>query len=190
LGSVQLNDRGHLAREPGRTDRDVLQRVAPGTVTHESLAPELLSGWVKTAFHPTDIPEEDEQARPQFRIGATQTETRRSIGDEENTMGGGGTMAIMLPPGIRRLHRFRVAGAANDKGMTVTLVKGGFDLDAKKHVRDVVLVIEVPKGNGYVETAPIPEAHKNFSDHYRTLSVDIRATGYVAISLIALDVSY
>jgi len=179
-----------LARDPDRSERDALHtRLAPGSVLPESLAPQLMHGWVVMPFHPSDIPEDDDQRRPPFRVGATQAETHRKYGGVVNSQGAGGTMGIVLPPGIRHLRRFRIAGAANDDSMTVMLLKGGFDRKSMKHVRDIVLSLEIPNG-AYVETATIPEHHRALNDHYRTLAVDIRSTGYAGVSMIALDVSY
>jgi hypothetical protein len=190
LAAVELNEKGHLAHDPQRSERDVLvTRLAPGSVLPESLAPQLLRGWMVMPFHPRDIPEDDEQWRPPFRAGATQAEAHRKYEGVVNSKGAGGTMGIVLPVGIRHLHRFRIAGASNDDSMTVLLLKGGFDLRSKKHVRDIVLNLTIPTGV-YVETAEIPQNYRDQGDHYRTLAVDIRSTGYAAISLIALEVSY
>jgi hypothetical protein len=190
LSAVQLDAKGHLAREPDQSERDVLvTRLARGSVGPEALAPQMLRGWIVVPFHPTDIPEDDEQNRPPFRIGATQAEVHRRYAGADNTRGGGGTMAIVLPFGVRHVHRFRIAGGANDSSMTVLLLKGGFDPKGKRHLRDIVLNLTVPSGP-YLVTEPIPDTHKAYTDHYRTLALDIRAAGYAAISMIALEVSY
>jgi hypothetical protein len=190
LGSVQLDDHGNLVPDPGRKDRDVLQtHLAPGSITAEALSPELRRGWIPMAFHPSDIPEDDEHTRPPFRVGATRAETLRKINGKENNNGAGGTMGLALPPGIQTLHRFRIAGAANEGKLTVMLLKGGFNEAAKEHVRDIVLNIEIPPGK-YFHTADIPPEHQDLKDPLRTLAVDIRASAYSAISLIALEVSH
>jgi hypothetical protein len=140
-------------------------------------------------FHPNDIPEDDEHTRPPFRVGATRAETLRKVNGKENTNGAGGTMGLVLPPGIRAMHQFRIAGAANEGKLTVMLLKGGFNETTKEHVRDIVLNIEIPAGK-YFHTADIPAGHQDLKDDLRTLAVDIRASAYSAISLIALEVSY
>jgi hypothetical protein len=190
LGSVQLDERGHLKRDPGRAERDVLlSRLAPGSVTAEALAAPLRRGWVKTAFHPTDVPQDDDKAQPPFRVGATQAEAHRNYGGQPNTKGAGGTMAIMLPPGVRQIHRLAIAGAVNEDIMTVSLLKGGFDSKTKKHLRDEILKLTIPAG-AYEVTETIPDQHRDVSDPLRTLAVDVRAKGFAGVSLIALETSY
>ena len=73
--------------------------------------------------------------------------------------------------------------------MVVRLLKGGFDPKTMKHARDELLVLEIGPG-AYYETVDIPAGHRSLADRHRTLSIDIRAEGYVRVSLIALDVSY
>lgn len=191
LASVQLDERGRIAGDGIRDqERDVLRSViAPGSVTPEALGPSLRKDWLTMAFHPSNIPKDESDAQPAFRVGATEAQVHRDIGGQPNTRGAAGTMAIVLPPGIRTLHRFRVAGTANDKKLTVRLVKGGFDRKAMQHRRDEVVTMEIGPG-AYFETAEVPEAQRSVADRYRTLAVDIRAEGYARISLIALEVSY
>lgn len=193
LASVQLDERGRLGPDAiGHVERDQLRtNIAPGSVTPEALNPQLRRGWVTMAFHPSAIPQDESDARPPFRVGATQAQAHKEIGGKPNTSGAAGTMAIVLPPGVRHIHRFRVAGTANDKSMTATLLKGGFDPNAKnmKHLRDELVVLQIGAGP-YCETAEIPEGHRSMGDHYRTLAVDIRAEGFVKVSLVAIEVSY
>lgn len=198
LGSVQLDERGRIAPDGiGHKERDTLRSpVASGAVGPEALAPQLRSDWITFAFHPSPMALDEDDWRPPFRIGATQAVTHKEWEGKPNTRGGGGTMTIALPPGVRHIHRFRVAGSANEAGMSATLIKGGFDRDAKKHLRDVLLTLK-PGVGAYFETGDIPESHhspqdlqSSPQDRLRTLAVDIRAEGYVAISLVAIYVSY
>ena len=191
LASVQLDERGRLAHDAiHHAERDNLGSViAPGSVTAEALDAQLRRDWVTLAFHPSSIPKDESDAQPAFRIGATEAQARRDLGGQPNTRGAAGTMAIVLPPGVRQLHRLRVAGAANEKKMVVRLLKGGFDPKTMKHARDELLVLEIGPG-AYYETVDIPAGHRSLADRHRTLSIDIRAEGYVRVSLIALDVSY
>lgn len=193
LASVQLDERGRLVHEAiGHLERDQLRTViAPGAVTAEALDAQLRKGWITMAFHPSAIAQDEDDARPPFRIGATQAQAHKKLGEQPNTLGAAGTMAIILPPGVRHIHRFRVAGTANDKKLTVSLVKGGFDPnpESMKHLRDEVVSIQIGAG-AYCKTVEIPEAHRSMKDHYRTLAVDIRAEGFVKVSLVAIEVSY
>lgn len=196
LARVQLDEHGRLTQNSISTqDRDQLRTIAPGSVTAETLAPPLRKGWVTMPFHPSSMPQDDKDARPPFRIGATQVVAEKTIDGKDNARGAAGTMAIVLPPGIRRIHRFRVAGEENKASMTVELIKGGFDLKAMRHWRQVVVNLTIPKGpsgsaGAYCETVKIPEAHRSLDDRLRTLAVDIRSEGFAAVSLVAIQVSY
>ena len=191
LASVQLDERGRLAPDGiHHAERDNLGSViAPGSVTAEALDAQLRRDWLTLAFHPSSMPKDETDSQPAFRIGATEAQAHRDLGGQPNTRGAAGTMAIVLPPGVRHLHRLRVAGAANDKKMVVRLLKGGFDPKTMKHARDELLALEIGPGP-YYETADIPAAHGNLADRHRTLSIDMRAEGFVRVSLVALDVSY
>lgn len=191
LGSAQLDERGRIAPDGvGHKERDTLRTpIAAGAVGPEALAPQLRRDWITVAFHPSPMAQDEDDSRPPFRIGATQAVAHKEWNGKPNTRGAGGTMTIAMPPGARHIHRFRVAGSANEGGMTATLVKGGFDRDAKKHLRDVLIAIEVPRG-AYFETVDIPDSHRSLQDRHRTLAIDVRAEGYAAISLVAVEVSY
>jgi hypothetical protein len=191
LAAVQLDENGKLARDAIQMDeRDELRTViAPGSVTPEALSPQLRKDWVTMAFHPSIVPPDAPNSRPPFRIGATQAEAHIDFEGKPNPRGAAGTMAIVLPPGIRQMLRFRVAGSANSANTKVLLVKGGFDQKELKHLRDEVLTLDIAPG-GYFKTAPIPDAHRSLADRRRTLSVDIRSEGFIKVSMIAIEVAY
>jgi hypothetical protein len=193
LCGVQLDERGRLgAGALNHKERDTLRsQVAAGSVGAEALDAQLRRDWITVAFHPSAMPQDEDDARPPFRVGATQAIAHKDYDGKANTRGAAGSMAIVLPPGVRHIHRFRVAGSANEKKLTATLIKGGFDAKSMQHLRDEVLTLEHAGGGGaYFETGEIPEAHRSLRDRRRTLSVDIRAHGYVKVSMIALEVSY
>ncbi|MGJ7506601.1 hypothetical protein [Variovorax sp. GT1P44] len=193
LCGVQLDERGRLGlKAVNHQERDTLRsHVAPGSVGAEALDAQLRRDWITVAFHPSAMPQDEDDARPPFRVGATQAIAHKEYDGKPNARGAAGSMAIVLPPGVRHIHRFRVAGSANEKKLTATLIKGGFDAKSMQHLRDEVLTLEHAGGSGgYFETGEIPEAHRSLRDRRRTLSVDIRAHGYVKISMIALEVSY
>jgi hypothetical protein len=194
LARIQLDERGRLAHHSiNHEERDHLHPVIERRVPEEPHGPR--NDWVTTAFHPSNIPRDEADTRPPFRVGATQAEAHRLLRtadgrEEPNLRGAAGTMAILLPLGIRHILRLRVAGAANEKGMTVKLLKGGFDPQAMRHLRDEVAVLEIEPSGPYYRTIEIAEGHRSMSDRHRTLAVDIRTEGYVAVSLIAVEVSY
>lgn len=192
LATLELDERGKISEIGVAPDqRDLLlTRIAPGSVKAEALDPSLRCDWITMAFHPSDMPTDERDWRPPFRVGATQAITHREIDGKPNTNGGGGSMAIVLPPGVRQILRFRVAGEVNEQKLTAVLVKGGFHEGDGKHLRDEILKLEAQKGS-YLVTGDVPEAHRLVDPkRLRTLSVDIRAHGYARISLIALEVSY
>ncbi len=193
LAAVQLDERGRIVRDGIRTqERDQLRTpISPGSVGAEALDAQLRKDWLTLAFHPSPMPQDQDGARPPFRIGATQAMAHKDYDNKPNTRGAAGTMPLLLPPGVRRILRFRVAGAECEKKLTATLVRGGFDEQTKKHLRDELLTLEVAGGGGgYLETGDIPEAQRGLADRLRTLAVDVQSHGYCKISLIALEVSY
>ena len=193
LARIQLDERGRLEHHAiNHQERDHLRTViAPGSITAEALDAQLRTGWITMAFHPSGIPRDEEDAQPPFRVGATQAVAHREFDGQPNQRGAGGTMTIMLPPGVQHIRRFCVAGADNERGMTVKLLKGGFDPRPRvmRHLRDEVATIEIGAG-AYCETVEIHETHRTVGDRYRTLSVDIRAQGFASVSLVAIEVSY
>lgn len=193
LCRVQLDERGRIAQDAiNRQERDQLRSlIAPGSVGAEALDAQLRKDWITLSFHPSAMPQDEDDARPPFRVGATQAIAHKDYDGKPNTRGAAGSMAIALPPGVRFIHRFRVAGGASESKLTATLIKGGFDAKAMKHLRDEVLTLEVAGGgSAFFETGNIPENQRSLSDRRRTLAVDIRAEGYAKVSLVALEVSY
>jgi hypothetical protein len=212
LGMVQLDERSRLA-QPGisHQQRDELHSIAAGSVGPEALAPALRRGWVTMAFHPSPVPDDDDLARPPFRIGATRAMAHEPL--DKESPGAAGTMTFTLPPGIDQFHRFRVAGESNKGTIKVELIKGGFDAVTRKRKRDLVLTLSIASRNhrekkdmkipndaikrisddgdgAYHETVDIPEAHSRLNDESRTLSVDIRSSAFASVLLVALEVSY
>ncbi len=191
LGSVQLDERGRIAPEGvGHVQRDQLRTpIAPASVGAEALDPQLRKDWLTMAFHPSPMPQDEDDTRPPFRIGATQAVAHKDWNGKPNTRGAAGMMTIVLPPGVRHLHRFRVAGGENESVLTAALLLGGFDPKTMKHLRDELLTLQVGSG-AYFETGEIPESHRHVHDRHRTIAVDIRSHGYSKVSLVALEVSY
>jgi len=193
LARVQLDERGRLEHHAiNHQERDHLRTViAPHSITPEALDPQLRTGWITMAFHPSGIPRDEEDAQPPFRVGATQAVAHKEYDGRPNLRGAAGTMTIPLPPGVRHIRRLCVAGPDNERGIIVRLIKGGFDPrpQVMRHLRDEVAVLEINSG-AYCETVEIAEVHRTVGDRHRTLSVDIRAQGFASVSLVALEVSY
>jgi hypothetical protein len=193
LARVRLDDRGRLEHhgiDPAERDR-LRTAIAPGSITPEALDTQLRSDWVTMAFHPSNLPRDESDWRPPFRVGATRAMAHREYPDDKpNNLGAAGTMTILLPPGIRHVNRMMIAGEENERKLTAKLIKGGFDPLAMRRAREEILAIEIARSGSYCQEAEVPETHRGMHDRHRTLSVDIRSEGFVSISLIALHVSY
>jgi hypothetical protein len=191
LAMVRLDARGGLG--PDGIDTSTRQRyrtpVTPGSIDAEALDDHLRRGWLKTPFRPIALPQDQADAQPPFRVGATETAAHKEIDKQPNTRGAAGTMAILLPPQALHIHRLRVAGAANEKKIRLELFKGGWDPENRKHVAVSLLKREIAAG-AYDETMPIPDADAQVHLECSTLSLELRAEGYARVSLIAVEVSY
>jgi hypothetical protein len=102
-------------------------------------------------------------------------------------------MAIPLPPGVTGVHRLRVAGQENEKKLTITLFRGGWDAVAKKHVggredEGNKLIEKEISGGPYDETYIVKGGEVDAE--CGTLSLDIRSTGYARVSLVSVEISY
>jgi hypothetical protein len=200
LAAVQLDERGKLGPESISTvtRRVVRTMLSPGSVNAVALDPALRTGWLRVPFRPTIIPQDTERKTegpppPPFRVGATEARAHRELDGKPNTNGAGGTMAIPLPPGVTRVHQLRVAGQENEKKIRIELFRGGWDPVNKKHIggRDdpanKLLEKEI-SGGAYDETYTIKGGE--LDPVTSTLSIDIRSTGYVRVSLVAVEISY
>jgi hypothetical protein len=191
LATVQLDDQARVGPNSistaGRHRYHPL--IAPGSVGAAALDEHLRKGWLKTPFRPIALPQDQADAQPPFRVGPTETAAHKEIDKQPNTHGAAGTMAILLPPQAARIHRLRVAGAANEKKIRVELFKGGWDPKNRKHVAVSLLKHEIRDGP-FDETLPIPEEHADVHLECSTLSLELRAEGYARVSLIAVEVSY
>lgn len=190
LAILQLDDHGRLPADGvSLVERRLLHRVPPGSVTIESLHDALRVGWLRMPFRPTVMPQDQADAQPPFRIGPTESVAHKEIDGKPNTRGAAGTMAILMPPQARRIHRLRIAGAANDKKIWVELFRGGWDADKKEHVAQSLLKREI-RGGAYDETFEIPPEHRELDHETGTLSMDLRSEGFAKVSLVAVQISY
>ena len=201
LAALRLDERSGVTvlalADGGR--RDVLPGARPDSIGPASLAPSLRMGWISLAFHPSRLPEDEDGTRPPFRIGATRVLAHKEFKGKKNDRGAGGTMAIPLPPGVRRVLQLLVAGEFNEGEIHVELVKGGIEVTTDKgkkvvgHKR-VVLAKGAVKAAPYVERLTVEKDHQVFNrdpdNPSETLSIDIRCTAYASVSLVAVQVSY
>lgn len=188
LASVQLNEKGHVGHDAiGVANRRHLKTpIAPGSVSATALDAHLRIGWLRMPFRPMPIPPDKDQPPPPFRVGPTEARTHRDYDGQPNTRGAAGSMAIMLPPGVTRVLRLRIAGEENETRMEVELLIGGWDPEKRKHIARNLLKAEVKSG-AYDLTWNIDkgDVHSETS----TLSLEIRCDGYARVSLVALEVT-
>jgi hypothetical protein len=196
LATVQLDDRGRLGADAVSDEgRRALPRLPPRSVTLASFADELRVGWLRMPFRPTTLPQDTEGGvPPPFRVGPTEAVTHEKLKDSQgkeapNTRGGGGTMALLLPPHANHIHQFRIAGRLNEKKLRVQMFKGGWDPKDKKHVAIRLFDREI-SGGPYDQSIPIPQEHVVLDPEYSTLSLDIRSDGQASVSLVAIQVAY
>ena len=180
LATLQLDDRGRLGPDGiGTAGRRSLQAV------HK--------GWLRMPFRPTRIPEDQKDTQPPFRVGATQAVAHKKLDGKDNLRGAGGTMAIVLPPQVTRIHCLRVAGAANDKTVSVVLAKALWN-PKQMSLSKVEVIREIVEGKvdagAFDKKWIIAPEQVDVDAECSTLSLSIRAEAYAAISLVALEVSY
>jgi hypothetical protein len=192
LARVRLDGSGrieHHGIDPTERDR-MRTTLLPGSVGPEALDSQLRSDWVTMAFHPIGLAHDEPGFRPPYRVGASRAMALKEYNNKTNADGAAGTMAIVLPPGIRHIHRLMVAGEENERKLIAKLIKGGFDRGAMKHRRDEIVTMEIAGPGPFCEEIEVPEHHQGMHDRHRTLSIDIRSEGFSSISLVALHVSY
>jgi hypothetical protein len=191
LANVQLDERARLgANAISTASRQRLRTsLAPGSVTAAALDDHLRKGWLRMPFRPIGLPQDQADTKPPFRVGPTEARAHQKWQDQPNTQGAGGTMAILLPPQATRIHQLRVAGAANEKKITVQLFKGGWDPQKRSHISELILKHEIPEG-AYDVMVPIPDERAAVDSEYSTLSLELRADGFARVSLVAVEISY
>ncbi len=98
-------------------------------------------------------------------------------------------MAIPLPPGVRKLKNFRIAGEHNEGKITFQLYLGGWDEKAMKHVRQELLSETIDTAP-YSKIYPIPEHLTAIDPEFHTLALTVIGTRRTSVSLVAVEVEY
>lgn len=165
-------------------------RIAPGSVDVAALSPSLRRGWLAMPFRGSALEKGPDDGTkglpPPFRVGTSEARSHDRWEGAENTKGAGGTMAIAIPFGARRVLQFRIAGVNNDGGIDFHVVRGGFDPVAKVHSRKVLLEKAI-KGRPYNELYPIEGGE--LDPEYNTLALWVRSHGKASVSLVAFEFS-
>jgi len=149
------------------------------------------TGWLRLPFRPLRLankPEGEDQVPEGFRVGTT--EARSPSPDEPGAKDGGaaGTMAIPIPPGARKVLRFRIAGMVNKGKIDFSLVVGGWDPNNSEHVCKNIL-------DEKISAEPYAETFTNIKDadldpEWHTLSLWLRGHKKTSVSLVAIEFAY
>jgi hypothetical protein len=194
LATVTLDDQAKVREEAIDYVQTKYARLAVGTITAAQLHDDLKWGWYRSAFRPLAMVEGPEEGAegglPAFRVGATEalSPDHRDAGDRDR--GAAGTMAIPIPPSVRHVRRFRIAGMENKGEISFLLMRGGFDPETRKHVRDVLLDEKIVRREPYLETYTIKERDTALNPEYHTLVLWLKGTRRTAVSLVAVEFGY
>jgi hypothetical protein len=194
LASIALDDQGKVNAAAIDYTLTKYARLAVGSITAAQLHDELRRGWFRSTFRPDPMvegPEEGTEAGlPAFRIGATEalSPDPREAGDRDR--GAAGTMGIPIPPSARHVTRFRIAGIENKGEISFLLMRGGWEPDARKHVRDVLLDEKIVRKEPFLETYNVKEGSTALNPEYHTLALWLKGTRRTSISLVAVEFAY
>lgn len=194
LAKLQLDQEGRVGADSVDYGDTPYARAYLGrkSVEAEALAPELRSGWLRLPFRAEGLVNVDagEPLAPEFRVGPT--EARSPASETPEDQGAGGTMAIPIPPGARRVLQFRLAGEINEGEITVRLNRGGWNPDSNTHHFTTLIeqTISGGKNKPYQEAFSVPQEHRELDLEYHTLVVWLKSTRKSSVSLIALQFEY
>jgi hypothetical protein len=194
LATVTLDDQGRVNEESIDYSQTKYARLAAGSITAMQLHDDLRRGWLRLPFRPDPMvegPEEGTEAGlPAFRVGATEalSPDPKEAGDRDR--GAAGTMAIPIPPSVRQVTRFRIAGMENKGEISFLLMRGGWDPTSRKHVRDVLIEEKIVRREPFMEIYKVKETATELDPEYHTLALWLKGTRRTAISLIAVEFGY
>jgi len=192
LATLQLDGEGrvNVRTLDTTTARRMRTPITGGSVGISALDDSLRLGWLRLPLRGMPLergPNGEDAIPPPFRIGTTEARSHSTWLGEPNHKGAGGTMAIPIPMGASRVLRLRMAGTENDGGIDFHLVRGGFDADARRHDRKILLEKSIT-GRPYNEVYAIDDGV--LDPEYHTLSLWVHGLAKVAVSLVALQFSY
>jgi hypothetical protein len=191
LGTVTLNDQGRVTEEGIDYTLTKYARLAAGSITAVQLHDELRRGWLRLPFRPDPMVESPETGSEAgllpFRIGATValSPDPKEAGDKDR--GAAGTMAIPIPPSVRHIARFRIAGMENKGEISFELIRGGWDPATQQGVRDVLIQEKIVRKEPFMEVYSIKEKDMALDPEYHTLAIWLKGTRRTAISLVAVE---
>jgi hypothetical protein len=192
LATLQLDGEGRINVRTIDTGaaRRMRTPITAGSVGVSALDESLRLGWLRLPMRGVPLergPHGEDAIPPPFRIGTTEARSHSEWLGKANHKGAGGTMPIPIPMGALRVLRFRIAGTENDGGIDFHLVRGGFDKDANRHDRKILLEKSIT-GRPYNEVYTIDDG--DLDPEYHTLSLWVHGHAKVSVSLVALQFSY
>jgi hypothetical protein len=194
LGTVVLDDQGKVIDEAIDYTQTKYARLAAGSITAAQLHDELRRGWLRLPFRPDPMiegPEEGiEAGLPAFRVGATEALSPDPKEAGERDRGAAGTMAIPIPPSVKHVTRFRIAGMENKGEISLLLMRGGWDPATRKHVRDILIEEKITRKEPFIEIYKVKETDTALDPEYHTLALWLKGTRRTAISLVAVEFAY
>ena len=192
LAIIRLDGHGRIGKEALDFSRTkYASTIAPGSITHQDLQESLRKGWLRLPFRPVPLPdplEGEEEPPPSFRVGATEARSPH-IKSGETDKGAAGTMAFPLPPNIRHVRRFRIAGSLNKGGISIKLHTGGWDPVEKKHIHREILDQQITS-SPFDETFTVEGSKTALDPECQTLSIWLRGAQKTSVSLVAVELEY
>jgi hypothetical protein len=191
LATVRLDGQGKIG--PDSIDYSSTKYAGkilfPSSVGVKELAPELKTGWIRTPCNLTGLVDKDGVPLPSFLIGPTEAVSHRTETSEgKKDLGAAGAMHITIPPSVKKIIRFRIAGSKNEDKITFSLLIGGWDPKKMEHVDRVLLKEKTVSGAPFLEDYDVDNT--DIDPEYSTLSLSLSCTKRAAISLIAVKVGY
>jgi hypothetical protein len=163
--------------------------LIPDSVGVKELASELKTGWIRTSCNLTGLVDKDGIPLPSFLIGPTEAVSHRTETSEgKKDLGAAGALHITIPPSVKKIMRFRIAGSKNEDKITFSLLIGGWDPKKMEHVDRALLKEETISGAPFLKEYVVDET--DIDPEYSTLSLSLSCTKRAAISLIAVEVGY
>jgi hypothetical protein len=162
--------------------------LVPGSVGVKELGMDLKTGWIRTPCNLTSLVDKEGNPLPSFRVGPTEAISHRTETPEgKKDLGAAGAMHITIPPSVKKIIRFRIAGSVNEDKITFSLLIGGWDPKKMEHV-DRVLKEDTFSGAPFLKNYDIDDT--DIDSEYSTLALLLSCTKKSAISLIAVEVGY
>ena len=156
----------------------VTSHLSPGSVTLAKLATELRGGWVRTPFKPSPFIDGQQVGTAVVTRDFTINTTTTTCGDR----GAKGTMAIPIPILADRVLNFMIAGASNEKGLSIEVALCGWDFAKDQHEKITLLQTKMPAKSPFAETFAI---NKTFDRTRHGMAVFVEAAGDANISILA-----